>query len=104
MQGHIGAIETMILGGNHLFSGGSDKTVFVWDMSTGQQLQQLQGHRSMITAMVLFNGFVLSSDVGGKILVWGAGNDGKFEEKSVLQTAVWRPSPADLLDLNAICT
>jgi WD40 repeat protein len=51
-------------------SGSNDKTVRVWDLQTGKQLQLLQGHTGTVTSVALQGNTVVSIDSFGEERVW----------------------------------
>lgn len=51
LQGHIMGVWAMVPWGDTLVSGGCDREVRVWDMSTGQSLHTLRGHTSTVRCL-----------------------------------------------------
>jgi WD40 repeat protein len=53
LKGHQGFINTVLIAhnGNRLISGGTDNTIKIWDIATGQMLKNLSGHTSFINAL-----------------------------------------------------
>jgi WD40 repeat protein len=55
LKGHTGAVNSLCFGadGRYVVSGGSDKTVRVWDGETGAELLLLRGHSGPIQSVSL---------------------------------------------------
>ena len=68
-----------VAGRNLLASGGSDRTVRIWDPDTGQQLTILEGHQGGIWS-------VCPVTVAGTELLASSGSDGTVR--------IWDPGPA----------
>ena len=53
LQGHQGAVKSIAVSknGNHLVSGGEDKTVRVWDVQTGTELLAMIGHDNTVSCL-----------------------------------------------------
>ncbi|MEH1933793.1 MAG: WD40 repeat domain-containing protein [Nostoc sp.] len=58
--------------GRYLVSGGTDKTIMVWDVNTGKQLAKLNKHSTIIYALAIHpNGeSFFSADANGCIKIW----------------------------------
>jgi RNA polymerase sigma factor (sigma-70 family) len=52
LAGHAGVVRAVAFGagGDHLVTGGDDRTARVWDARTGKQLAVLEGHTGAVTA------------------------------------------------------
>jgi WD40 repeat protein len=70
LQGHKGWVLSVAISadGKRIVSGGWDRTVKVWDATTGQHLRTLQGHTAAVLAVAI------SSD--GKRIVSASSDDG----------------------------
>ena len=55
MEGHTGFVWSVCLSGDgsRLFSGSVDKTIKVWDVSTGACVQTLEGHTHWVSSVCL---------------------------------------------------
>ena len=53
--GHVGPVQTMCVSpdGRQLFTGGADKTVRIWSVSTGEMTKVLEHHSDGVVAMVV---------------------------------------------------
>ncbi|KAM3068044.1 hypothetical protein ACMFMG_011091 [Clarireedia jacksonii] len=51
LQGHVMGVWAMVPWGDTLVSGGCDRDVRVWDMSTGESLHTLRGHTSTVRCL-----------------------------------------------------
>lgn len=73
-QGHEGAIYALAVSadGKHLLTGGTDRTVRLWDFASRQQLRLWQGHNRTVTAVALSpDGRVAASgSEDGTIRLW----------------------------------
>lgn len=74
LQGHANPINALLLtlGNNQLISASADKTVKVWDLTSGEVLQTLRGHTSFINAIAVSpDGQQLASgSADGEIRLW----------------------------------
>ena len=59
--------------GSWLASGGSDGTVRIWDMETGEQRIILSGHRDSVGAVAVApdGNWLASGDIRGTVRIWG---------------------------------
>jgi len=60
--------------GQRLATGGTDRTVKIWDLTTGQEILTLKGHTAMITSLhfVSEGRRLMSADMNGTVRVWDA--------------------------------
>lgn len=59
---------------SQIVSGGSDKTVIIWDVSTGLPIRRLRGHASDVTC-VKYNeesSAIISGSFDNKVMCWDA--------------------------------
>jgi len=74
LLGHTHHIDAVAVtpDGQYAISGGHDRTLYVWDLKSGQCLRTLRGHTAWIYAVaVTFDGQkVISADRAGVIRVW----------------------------------
>jgi hypothetical protein len=70
LQGHTGLVVSVALQGNTVVSGSDDKTVRVWDLQTGKQLQLLQGHTGWVTSVAMQGNTVVSGSCDNTVRVW----------------------------------
>jgi class 3 adenylate cyclase/tRNA A-37 threonylcarbamoyl transferase component Bud32/uncharacterized protein with WD repeat len=74
LAGHSGAVSSVSFSGDGrlLASGGADKTVRVWEVGSGQQMQVLKGHTNTVTAVALNpNGqLVASASLDRTVKLW----------------------------------
>lgn len=79
LWGHSAAVITLESAEGRLYSGSMDKTIKVWDLSTGQCVQTLEGHTHVVMGLLCWNQFLLSGSLDGTVKVWAAGQTGKLE-------------------------
>lgn len=60
LEGHGGPVWSLAKKGNLLFSGSSDTTVQVWDMTTFKPTSTLTGHLSIVHSIDVWNKHVIS--------------------------------------------
>ncbi|CAK8567401.1 unnamed protein product [Lathyrus sativus] len=73
LQGHLGSITGLAVGGGYLFSSSFDKTVRVWSLQDFSHLHTFKGHENKIMALVYVDdeeSLCISGDGGGGIFVW----------------------------------
>lgn len=74
MSAHYGRVNVIAISpqGNHLASGGADRTVRIWRLSDNQLLFTLQGHTDAISELTFsHNGAILASvDRKGMVKLW----------------------------------
>ena len=72
LEGHIGKVTSLaVLSDGRVVSGGYDKKVRVWDLSTGKCVRILEGHSDCIRCLVvLSDGRVVSGSADNTFRVW----------------------------------
>ena len=63
--------------GKRLYSGGSDRTIRVWDAQSGQLERVLQGHDDTVTGLTVYAGALYSASQDGTVRRWDAGLPGR---------------------------
>ncbi|GAU25904.1 hypothetical protein TSUD_376230 [Trifolium subterraneum] len=74
LQGHLGCITGLAVGGGYLFSSSFDKTVRVWSLQDFSHLHTFRGHENKVMALVYVDDeepLCISGDGGGGLFVWG---------------------------------
>ena len=56
LTGHEGLVEHVVLDGDRLYSGSIDRTVRIWDLTTGAQMKVLGGVPGQVSALTLADG------------------------------------------------
>jgi len=85
LTGHTGPVETIAFSTDYrrLFSGGADRQVILWDVSSGVPLRKYLGNRAAITSLAVSkNGknFVSCSSSDRRVLLWGTDAEVPLEE------------------------
>ncbi|CAI8598328.1 unnamed protein product [Vicia faba] len=73
LQGHLGSITGLAVGGGYLFSSSFDKTVRVWSLQDFSHVHTFRGHENKVMALVYVDGeesLCISGDGGGGIFLW----------------------------------
>ncbi|XP_037423137.1 zinc finger CCCH domain-containing protein 48-like [Triticum dicoccoides] len=71
LAGHGGhAVASLAQGKGALYSGASDGGIRVWDLETRRCVCRFAGHASMVTALLCWDRFLLSSSVDGTVKAW----------------------------------
>ncbi|XP_058786919.1 uncharacterized protein LOC131661399 isoform X2 [Vicia villosa] len=74
LQGHLGSITGLAVGGGYLFSSSFDKTVRVWSLQDFSHLHTFRGHENKVMALVYVDddeeSLCISGDGGGGIFLW----------------------------------
>jgi len=77
LQGHTDYVSSVALSGDGhtALSGGGDKTVRVWDLSTGRCTAVLEGHTNLVSSVALSGDgrTALSGSDDGTVRVWDLG-------------------------------
>ncbi|GAA1264725.1 hypothetical protein Psi02_63820 [Planotetraspora silvatica] len=101
MEGHTGrvaAVSTFIVDGRILLAtAGDDKTIRVWDPTTGQNQHTLNGHTSPVNAICTFT-------VDGRILLATAGDDKTIRVWDATTGQNQNVLPCHASRVNAICS
>ncbi|XP_064610459.1 LOW QUALITY PROTEIN: E3 ubiquitin-protein ligase TRAF7-like [Liolophura sinensis] len=81
--GHGGPVWCLTVLGELLFSGSSDKTIKVWDLSSRYQcVKTLEGHSGIVLALCAFGNKLYSGSQDCNIIVWDIVN---FEQEKVIE-------------------
>ena len=73
LSGHNGKVSSLVqLKNGYLASSSGDKTIKLWELSTGQTVRTLEGHLDQVTSLVeLNNGQLASGSTDKSIIIWG---------------------------------
>lgn len=75
LPGHAGAVYSIALHGNKLFSGSYDTSIRVWDLTTFKCIQRLVGHTSSVEALTTGKDKLFSASTDNTIKSWKLGFD-----------------------------
>ncbi|XP_048424799.1 phospholipase A-2-activating protein [Pyrus x bretschneideri] len=77
-----------------IVSGGMDTMVLVWDLRTGEKVQNLKGHQLQVTGIALDNGDIVSSSVDSTLRRWRNGQlvESWEAHKAAIQAVIKLPS------------
>lgn len=70
LYGHVMGVWTLALDGNVLISGGCDRDVREWDLSSGSCLKIMRGHASTVRCLALARGIAVSGARDTTVRVW----------------------------------
>lgn len=71
LKGHSGAVTALeAYGSDILFSASIDKTIRVWEVSTGKHIQTLEEHSEPVTGLLCWSGHLFSCSLDGTVKVW----------------------------------
>ncbi|XP_044982934.1 zinc finger CCCH domain-containing protein 17-like [Hordeum vulgare subsp. vulgare] len=71
LAGHGGhAVASLAQGKGALYSGAADGGIRVWDLETRRCVCSFAGHASIVTALLCWDRFLLSSSVDGTVKAW----------------------------------
>ncbi|KAL2477764.1 Zinc finger CCCH domain-containing protein 63 [Forsythia ovata] len=79
LKGHSGAVCSLVVGANRLYSGSSDSTIRLWDLETLQCMQTLHGHTRDVTSVICWDSYLLSASLDKTLKVWAATKSGNLE-------------------------
>ncbi len=80
LTGHQDQIRTLLaLPDNTCASASNDRTIKIWNVSTGRCLQTLEEHRHSVYLLILLpDGRLMSFDTGGCIIAWKKNNENRW--------------------------
>ncbi len=91
--GHAGAVTALALvpDGTLLITGGEDKTVRVWEVTSAKQMRLLQGHMSMVTALAARGDGkqIASGSVDGTIRLWDLNSEDDHRAITDAKDSLW---------------
>jgi WD40 repeat protein len=75
-SGHTSTVTSCVVScnGSRLYSGSDDKSIRVWDMTTGQQLASMQSHDSGVTSLALSSSLLVSGSRDTTVKLWDTGS------------------------------
>lgn len=69
-SGHSGWVYALAVHGNHLFSGGDDKSIKVWDIESCKMVDDLVAHENGVTCLTFANGDLYTGSYDHYIFTW----------------------------------
>ena len=86
MQGYQSLTDAGDVKYNWLFSASDDSSIRVWDLKTAQCLDELQGHKSGITAMSFINNQIFTGSYDHYVIVWSLPDiENKIRELQIMK-------------------
>ncbi|KAK6930642.1 WD40 repeat [Dillenia turbinata] len=79
LKGHEGAVVSLVVGANRLYSGSMDHNIKVWDIDTSQCFQTLNGHSAVVMTLLFWDQHLFSCSLDNTIKVWAASEDHNME-------------------------
>ncbi len=73
LGGHTDEVNAIAIQGRTLASGGHDKTVRLWDWTTGEAIAALEGHADWVRKLAFNGDHLLSASRDGTVRVWNIG-------------------------------
>ncbi|CAI5968320.1 unnamed protein product [Closterium sp. NIES-65] len=70
LMGHTAAVVCLEATATHLFSGSMDKSIRIWDLSTGACVHIVPAHDHVVMALVAWQTHLLSCSLDGTVKVW----------------------------------
>jgi len=95
LVGHTDDIECHVCHGNILASAGLDKTVRLWDLTTGENLAVLSHHKKAVWQVQCFDDLLASGSCDGMICVWQISQTRLLFEAGKQVQGVGDDSPGD---------
>ena len=81
MEGHEGPVSCLAVSPTRIYSGSGDKTIRIWDVTTGNPAGILRAHTDGVTALLLAGKRLVSASDDGVMIVWDI-------EDSVIKTTI----------------
>ncbi|KAK6930644.1 WD40 repeat [Dillenia turbinata] len=79
LKGHEGAVVSLVVGANRLYSGSMDHNIKVWDVDTLQCIQTLNGHSAVVMSLLFWDQHLFSCSLDNTVKVWAASEDCNVE-------------------------
>ncbi|GJP59375.1 hypothetical protein CLOP_g11624 [Closterium sp. NIES-67] len=83
LTGHTAAVVCLEATATHLFSGSMDKSIRIWDLSTGACVHTVLAHDHVVMALVAWHTHLLSCSLDGTVKVWApsAAGGGRYRPR-----------------------
>ncbi|KAL3819963.1 hypothetical protein ACJIZ3_005868 [Penstemon smallii] len=79
LKGHSGAVCSLVIGSNMLYSGSRDCTIKTWDLQNLQCRQTLHGHTRDVTSVLCWDNYLLSASLDNTLKAWALTENGTLE-------------------------
>ncbi|KAH6831671.1 zinc finger WD40 repeat protein 1 [Perilla frutescens var. hirtella] len=79
LKGHRGAVCSLVIRDDRLYSGSRDCTIKVWDLQHLQCLQALYGHTRDVISVLCWESYLLSASLDKTLKIWCAAESGSIE-------------------------
>ncbi|MGC1878122.1 MAG: F-box/WD40 repeat-containing protein, partial [Rhabdochlamydiaceae bacterium] len=70
LEGHQHSVNSILVFGDKLISASSDRTIKIWDLSSGKVLQTLEGHQRWVNSILVDRDKLISASSDCTIKIW----------------------------------
>jgi WD40 repeat protein len=70
LEGHQGSVSSILVDGGKLISTSADRTIKIWDLSSGKVLQTLEGHQGSVSSILVDRDKLISTSADRTIKIW----------------------------------
>ncbi|MGC2594703.1 MAG: hypothetical protein WA347_00305, partial [Rhabdochlamydiaceae bacterium] len=70
LEGHLGWVNSILVDRDKLISASDDRTIKIWDLSSGKVLQTLEAHRDTVSSILVVGDKLISASDDRTIKIW----------------------------------